>query len=285
MSLEVLFKQFVNEKRYVTNASHNTILFYEQSFRAFNLQDPLTKSQLSDRVTTLRQRGMSPACCNAYIRGINSFLTWLKENEHSPEHLRVKSLKTETRVMRTFSESQIRTIARLKPKSPSEVRLHALLCLVIDTGVRINEALTLERERVDFDNLLITVLGKGNKQRIVPISLECRRILHRLLKSHDFAFVFCTRQGGPLLYDNTRRDFNRLMERLGITGFDGSFHAFRRFFARNYVRNGGNVFYLQRMLGHTTLVMSKKYVEVDTQDLQTTHLKTSILARTRLRAA
>jgi len=78
MSLEVLFKQFVTEKRCVTNASHNTKLFYEQSFRAFNLQDPLTKSQLSDRVTTLRQKGMSPACCNAYIRGINSFLTWLK---------------------------------------------------------------------------------------------------------------------------------------------------------------------------------------------------------------
>ncbi len=78
MSLEVLFKQFVHEKRYVTNASHNTILFYEQSFRAFNLQDPRTKSQLSDRVTTLKQKGMSPACSNAYIRGINPFLTWLK---------------------------------------------------------------------------------------------------------------------------------------------------------------------------------------------------------------
>jgi integrase/recombinase XerD len=187
--------------------------------------------------------------------------------------------------MKTFSEAQIKAIVRFKPKSASETRLHALLCLAIDTGVRINEALTLKRGKVDFDNLLVTVVGKGNKERIVPISLECRRILFRLLQTHKFDLVFCTKQGRPLLYDNTRRDFHRLMERLGITGFDGSFHAFRRFFARNYVRNGGNVFYLQRMLGHTTLTMSKKYVDVDTQDLQVTHLRTSILARTRLSAA
>jgi integrase/recombinase XerD len=75
------------------------------------------------------------------------------------------------------------------------------------------------------------------------------------------------------------------MERLRITGFDGSFHAFRRFFARNYVRSGGNVFYLQKMLGHTTLTMSKKYVDVETQDLQVAHLKTSILSQTKLSAA
>lgn len=281
MSLEILFKQFVNEKRYVTNSSHNTILFYEQSFRAFNLQDPLTKSQLSDRITTLRQRGMSPTCCNAYIRGINSFLTWLKENEHSAEHFKIKSLKAETRIMKTFTEAQIKTIITLKPKSPSEVRLHALLCFVIDTGVRINEALTLTRNRIDFDNLLVTVLGKGNKERVIPISQECRRILFRLLQSHKYEFAFCTRNGSQLLYDNTRRDLNRLMERLGINGFDGSFHAFRRFFARNYVRNGGNLFYLQKMLGHTTLSMSRKYVEVEAQDLSDTHQRASILGRAR----
>jgi integrase/recombinase XerD len=284
MSLDSVFQQFVNEKRYLNNASQNTVLFYQQSFKTFNLQKPVTKGQLNERVTSLREQGKSASCCNAYIRGINSFLTWLFENGHLEEKLRVKSLKAETRVMRTFADSQIRAIVAFKPTTFTEARLYTLLCLVIDTGIRINEALTLTRDRVDFDNLLVTVLGKGNKERVVPISLECRRILFRFLQTHKFDLVFCTRQGGPLLYDNTRRDFNRLMERLGITGFDGSFHAFRRFFARNYVRHGGNVFYLQRMLGHTTLTMSKKYVEVDTEDLQITHLKTSILSRTRLNA-
>lgn len=284
-NLDFLFRQFLKEKRFIQNASQNTIWFYEQSFKAFGLESPLSKAQLNERIATLRQQGKSPGCCNAYIRGMNSFLSWLLENGHLEERLNIKLLRAETRVMRTFNEAQIRAIVTSKPKKFTEARLHALLCLVIDTGIRINEALTLTRDKIDFDNLLVTVKGKGNKERIVPISLECRKILFKFLNSHRFELVFPTKLGGHLLYDNTRRDFKRLMSQLGITAFDGSFHAFRRFFARSYVRNGGNVFYLQRMLGHTTLTMSKKYVDVEMQDLQITHLKTSILNRMRLNAA
>jgi site-specific recombinase XerD len=67
--------------------------------------------------------------------------------------------------------------------------------------------------------------------------------------------------------------------RLGIDDFEGSFHAFRRKFAKSYVKNGGNLFYLMKALGHTTLTMSKKYVEVETEDLQATHARTSLLNR------
>lgn len=281
MSPESLFKQFLSEKRFLNNASQNTIAFYEQSFRAFNLQEPINKSQLNERLASLRENGKSAACCNAYIRGINSFLSWMVENGHSGEPLRLKSLKTERRVMKTLTDSQVRAIVMFKPQTFYERRLHTMLCLVIDTGIRINEALTLKRNDVDFENLLATVMGKGNKERVVPISIECRKVLFRFLQCHKAELVFSTRQGQRLSYDNTRRDFQRLMQRLDIAGFDGSFHALRRFFACSYVRNGGNVFYLQKMLGHTTLTMSRKYVEVETKDLQDSHLRTSILSRIR----
>ena len=68
---------------------------------------------------------------------------------------------------------------------------------------------------------------------------------------------------------------------LGISGFEGSFHSFRRAFAKAYVRNGGNLFYLQKALGHTTLTMSKRYVEVEVDELKETHLKVSLLSRLR----
>jgi site-specific recombinase XerD len=53
--------------------------------------------------------------------------------------------------------------------------MHAVLCLIIDTGIRINEALSLRRDRIDPDNLLVTVTGKGDEERIVPFSVECRK--------------------------------------------------------------------------------------------------------------
>jgi integrase/recombinase XerD len=78
-----------------------------------------------------------------------------------------------------------------------------------------------------------------------------------------------------------RREFNKLMEKLGIDGFDGAFHAFRRCFAKNYTRRGGNLFYLQQILGHEDIKTTRTYVEVEIEALQECHLKTSLLTRLR----
>jgi len=282
--LNRLFEQFCKEKLYVKNSSHHTIIFYRQSFNTFkkfvgeNIQE-LNKSVLNEFVLAMREKEIKPSTCNVYIRGMNSFLSWLHENEFITEPLKIKQLKIEQRVMKTFSDKQLKAIFSFKPKSFTEKRIHALLCLLIDTGIRISEALTLKREKIDFDNLLLTVKGKGNKERPVPISLELRKILWRFSLTHSSNLFFPNRDGGQLLYDNTRRDFKKLCTKLGIDDFEGSFHAFRRKFAKSYVKNGGNLFYLMKALGHTTLAMSKKYVEVETEDLQETHARTSLLSR------
>ncbi|HEX8177264.1 MAG TPA: tyrosine-type recombinase/integrase [Pyrinomonadaceae bacterium] len=283
--LDQLFEQFCKEREYVKNSSRHTILFYKASYKKFkeSLGDDidLNKDHLNRFVLNMREKGVKPETCNVYIRGMNSFLGWLFENEFISERLKVKQLKTEQKIMKTFSDQQLKAIVSFKPKTFTEARLHALLCLVMDTGVRISEALDLKREKVDFDNLLLIVHGKGNKERPVPMSLELRKILWKFSQKHKFDLMFPNRDGRRLLYDNTRRDFRSLCEKLKIEGFDGSFHAFRRKFARSYVKNGGNLFYLMKALGHTTLTMSKKYVEVETEDLKDMHYKTSLLSRVR----
>jgi integrase/recombinase XerC len=98
----------------------------------------------------------------------------------------------------------------------------------------------LTRENCDFDSLTICVRGKGNKDRQVPISTECRKILYKFLQRHNSHLVFSTIHGGKLSYDNMRRDFNKLMATLGIET-DGAFHSLRRTFATNFAREGGNL--------------------------------------------
>jgi integrase/recombinase XerD len=93
--------------------------------------------------------------------------------------------------------------------------------------------------------------------------------------------VFCTRHGRPLLYRNSLRDFKLLGEKLGIKGVRVSWHTICHTFAYNYVRGGGNIFYLQRAMGHTDLAMIKRYVNLQTEDLQRSHLRLSTLARLR----
>jgi integrase/recombinase XerD len=292
--LDNLFNQFLRERQYIQNASPHTIEFYRFRYAAFAKalageplisedcsQVLLGKNHLTRFVIWMREKGFSPANCNAHIRGINPFFTWLHVNGLLTEHLKMPHLKQEQRVMKSLTDAHLKAIVFYKPQSYEEHRLHAILCLLIDTGARISEAFDLKRDGIDFNNLLICLKGKGNKERLVPMSLDLRKVLWRFLQRHKFDLVFPNRFGGRLLYDNMRRDFKRLMDKLGIKGFEGSFHAFRRAFARSYVRNGGNLFYLQKTLGHTTLTMSRRYVEVETEDLQEAHSKASPLSRLR----
>ena len=285
--MQELIEQFVKEKRFLKNVTQKTIRFYYQSLKALtrsigNLEpSALSKAVLNEWVVKLRESGLSVISCNSYIRGINSFLTWLYENEYTAEHLKIQVLRTEQRIIQTFKDEHIRALVSFKPKGFYEWRIYALSCLLIDTGVRIEEAMTLKRSKVDFENLLITVMGKGNKERPVPMSLELRKVLYRWCGKHTHEFIFSTRQGGRLSYHNVLRDFKNLCGRLGIEGVRLSPHTLRHTFAKHYVKSGGNLFYLMKALGHTTLTMSKRYVDLDADDLKEMHTKVSIMNRLR----
>jgi integrase/recombinase XerD len=80
--------------------------------------------------------------------------------------------------------------------------------MLVDTGTRIDEALSLKWTDVDFDNLLMTVTGKGNKQRKIPFSFELRKLLFK--HRHQYELVFCTGNGKKL----GRRDMLRVSVRL-----------------------------------------------------------------------
>jgi site-specific recombinase XerD len=106
-------------------------------------------------------------------------------------------------------------------------------------------------------------------------------VLFKYLKKHEPELVFCTKRGKPLIYRNMLRNFKELGERLGISGVRVSFHTLRHTFAYNYVKHGGNVLYLQRALGHTDLSMTKRYVNLQTEDLKVMHQRVSQLSRLR----
>jgi integrase/recombinase XerD len=283
--MTALFEQFLKERTYIKNVSKNTLIFYRASFKAYQKiigsATVPTKQDLNNFVIGLRENGFKPVTCNTYIRGMNSFLTWLHENEHTAEHLKIKQLKCEQRVIQTFSNAELQRIISFKPKGFYQQRIYTLVLLAIDTGCRINELLTLTRKKIDFENLLMTVRGKGNKERTIPISVEARKHLYKWLKNHPFDLVFCAKNGLRLLYDNCRRDYQKFLKKVGVEKCDQSFHALRRLFAEQYVRNGGNLFYLMTVMGHNDIKTTKHYVRVDTEALQETHSKTSILSRIR----
>ena len=268
------FEDFIRERRYLHNVSPRTIDWYQQSFSWLG-KFALTEDGIKSFVIAMREAGLKATSCNSRIRVANAYFKWAALPLH------IHKLKEEEEVLPTFSRKALDRLLAYRPNSWTEKRLLTIVCLLIDCGVRITEALTVHRCDIDMENLLVKVRGKGRKERVIPFSLQMRKRLYLWLKEHDFELVFPTRQGTELSRRDVLRKVKTLCSELGIEPPRRTLHAFRHTFGVEYIRAGGGEFRLQKMLGHTSLSQTRKYVELCTQDLQETHERVSLLNRCR----
>lgn len=159
----------------------------------------------------------------------------------------------------------------------------ALILTLFDTGVRVQElvSLCLCIEDLLFERGLVRVMGKGSKELFVPIGGRAMRAVSAYLRrerapAHAGARqVFLGRSGLKLTKSGVTLRLLRLGERLDLPRSACSPHTFRRGFAVEYLRNGGDVFTLQQIMGHANLEMTRRYVTFLDDDLKTAHLRFS----------
>jgi integrase/recombinase XerD len=233
-------------------------------------------------------RGNKAVSINTYLRCLKAFLRWCHEEGILKEPVKLSWLKEEQKILATFTEGDIKRLLNYSPRKREkvnrfggsvEVRLHTLVCLLLDTGIRIGEATRLFKKDCEFDNLTIRVLGKGNKQRQVPMSIELRKLLWRYFKDSKESLVFATRTGTQISQRDFLRDFKKLGQKLGITGVRISAHTCRHTFAVFWLRRGGDLYRLSRVLGHESIETTTKYLKsLGIEDLQATHQQVSLLS-------
>jgi site-specific recombinase XerD len=235
---------------------------------------------LKAAITALLDNGIRPVSVNSYLTCVRAYLNWLHSEGFLKEKPRVHLLKFEQKVIATFSPDQVQRLLTLKPKGRNAARAHIVCCVLLDTGLRISEALGIRREDIDFDNMCLKVTGKGNKQRQVPISFEMRKLLFRWVQRCPRDFVFGTRSGTKMTVRNFQRDFKLMCGNLDITDVRCSPHTLRHTFAVSYLRAGGNLFYLSKILGHTSVKTTERYLQsLQVGDLQVVHNRLSLLTR------
>ncbi|HWZ81850.1 MAG TPA: site-specific integrase [Terriglobales bacterium] len=265
--------EFLRERQYLHNVSPATLAWYGNSFRWLPGESP-TQEQLKSAVVRMREKGLKATGCNSVIRALNVYLRW------SGSAHKIQKLKEPEFILPTFTAAQVSLLVGWKPKGFYQRRLHLLTLFLLDTGCRITEALTLRVSEIDFDNLLVTLDGKGRKQRVVPFSFELRRAMFRYTR--DFKrtpnrLLFAARSEARIGKRNALRDVKLLCQRLGFDPPARTLHAFRHTFALNYLRRGGSVFHLQKVLGHASLEMTRRYANLMTEDLQAVHERVSLL--------
>jgi integrase/recombinase XerD len=276
------FSDFARERQFLSNVSPSTLEWYKHSLKWLRTETP-GQEDLKDAVIRMREKGLKATGCNSAIRCINAYVHWLNAGPDvkcgpTCKHAKIAQLKEPQLILPTFSEQEIRLLVTWRPKSAYQQRLHLLTLFLLDTGCRISESLSLRVSDIDLDNLLVTLDGKGRKQRVVPFSFELRKALVRYCKSRPADhLLFANRTETKLGRRNVLRDVKLLCKRLGFVPPGRTLHAFRHSFAVNYLRRGGSVFHLQKVLGHSTLEMTRRYANLVTADLQAVHERVSLL--------
>jgi site-specific recombinase XerD len=160
--------------------------------------------------------------------------------------------------------------------------------MLLDTGLRIGEIVRLKMDNLHLDEEVIKVLGKGKKERFVPIGSNSQKVLQRYLfryrprqnnSQNDYVFLSTGRK--PLTENSLKLTFARLAQRSGVKRLHA--HLCRHTFATKFLMNGGDVFTLQQILGRSTLEMVRHYVNLASNHVALQHRRFSPLDRINLR--
>jgi integrase/recombinase XerD len=288
--LAALCDQFLKERRFLKNVTEPTLVWYRVAFRNYQHlvaadAAPLpTKATLQQFVVALRERGIRPVTCNTYIGAMNAFCAWLHAEGHARERVKLAKLRVERRLLTLLDDAQMRALIGFKPKTFRQARVHLAALLILDTGLRISEALHLRDDNIDFDNLMLKVFGKGQKERLVPFSPELRRRIYRYQqwkgrKGIGGDLLFAGFEGTRWEKRNSTSSLYLLQDKIGLPRF--GWHRLRHTFATNYLRHGGDIVRLSIVLGHTQITTTQRYLHLVATDLQAPHQRLSILNRLR----
>ena len=240
------------------------------------------------------QRGKLEAISvQTYIRALRAFFNWLYREGYTEENrlARLKPPKAPTKVVEVLSPEEIaRVLGSVDTNVACGARDYAILMLLLDTGLRSSELRNAELRDVDIESGYLKVMGKGGKERIVPFGASVQKALLRYLlhfRPEPFNIsiqsFFLTLDGRPLSENTLKMVFRRVAGKSGVSRLHP--HLCRHTFATHYLINGGDVFSLQQILGHTTLEMVRRYVTLASAQVTVQHRKYSPMDRLSLTRA
>jgi len=267
----------------VENKSQSTITSYSavlKRFIPFVQSDPVTASDIRLFILSLQQAELSPHTIHLYYRSLKAWFNWLvaeDQLEKSPM-LNVKPPKLPRKIIQPLTTEDVNNYLLLTSgKHFVDIRNRAILLVFIDSGVRLSELVGMKLEDLDIENGYITVTGKGNKQRVVFIGREARKALlkYLVMRKDSYPCLWVTEESRPIGTRGIQIMIQRLSRRAGITVKKGP-HTFRHTSAVNYLMNGGDLYTLSAMLGHTDVKVTENYLRgINTKQLAEKHKKYS----------
>lgn len=287
------FQDFLEDKK-SHNLSKSSMQDYEDSFRyfmnycQFDQYTPLheVNSEIFKKWTIdMLDRDIRPTSINRYLRDCKVFLNWCLNNALIYDEIKIDAVKGQEEPIKCFSDDDLSLILQ-KPTNKNdfiEWRTWTIVNWVLATGNRAGTIIDVRIGDLDFKNHEIALRHTKNKKaQIVPFSSRLMAIIKEYIytwrhgcDSEDF--LFPNQANEQLTVEALAHSFTKYCKKRGST--KTSIHGLRHSFALNWIRNGGNQFKLQKILGHSTLDMTRRYVALAAVDLKEDYDKYSTLDR------
>lgn len=279
LSIQEAFDLFIRKCK-IKNLTDLSISSYEKKMVHFyefiDKSEPITavtKDTVDDYILWLRENTeANDITINSYLRSVRAFLYFCMEDKYIPT-FKIQLIKAEKKIKETYTDDELVRLLE-KPDvdncSFSCYKTWVFENYLLGTGNRISTALDLHIGDINFQSgVIILRKTKNRKQQIIPLSATLAEILQGYLQIRGGEaddYVFCNEYGEQAscrTYQQLVRRYNR---KRGVE--KTSCHTFRHTFAKNWILNSGDMFRLQKILGHSDLTVTKEYVNMFGQDLQ-----------------
>ncbi len=277
-------------------SSSNTLAAYENDLlryleflvrRDVSKISDVTATHVREQTALLSELGMSPASVAralSAIRGLHKFALIEKESDHDPtEH--VTPPKSKRKLPDVLSVREVAAILAQPDISdptgnPYGVRDRALLETLYGTGVRVSEIREMKVSQLLFDLELVRVIGKGNKERVVPVGRVAQEWVERYRTEARPVMLKRGRLSGDVLFLNSRGTalsrnaiWNMTKKYAAEAGVEKDVypHIFRHSFATHLLEGGADLRAVQEMLGHEDITTTQIYTHVDREHLRQIH--------------
>lgn len=266
----------------VEEKSNRTIEVYSMALSRFcDNFNPLTATPSDIRLFLLSLHDKKPATVHIYYRSVKTFYNWLVNERFLKESpmVNIHGPKVPKVLIRPFTQQDIDNLMLLCSGNKFlDLRMRVMFLIFLDTGIRLEEMSHIKLSDLDFANETIRIMGKGSKERLVRIGKKTQKALFKYLLSRndELPDLWLTEEKKSMTRAGIKISVERYCKRAVVSGVRPSCHTFRHTAAILYLRNGGDLFTLQNMLGHANLETTRRYASsLGIEDLIRVHAKAS----------
>lgn len=272
-SIEETFEDFLNSKR-ANGLKEKTLQTYQAHFNVvakhLDIEQPIEELSKREMEKALNHLTASSNSMRSYTATLKSFLSWCLEEDLC--NVSISLYKAEETIKDTYTDAELQKLLK-KPDTKhcqfAEYRNWVIINLLLNSGSRASTIRNILIKDVDLEGQTISYRHTKNKQvQIVPLCNEMRKILKEYMRVRDGNpndYLFPNQYGGQMTENGLNEAIRRYNRHRGVS--KTSIHLFRHSFAERYLKAGGNPFDLQKILGHSTLAMTKHYCRIYDKEL------------------